>query len=80
MSVLLYTFFQQHVLLFILESRDLFSQKDTHLRLVRRFWKALESYQNGKSYTEVIKSFFSTKCEGTVKSHTRISNGNLVKK
>ena len=80
MSALIYTFFQQPVLLFVLETRDLFCQKDIHLHLIRRFWKALESYQNGKSYTEVMKSPFSTKCEGTVKSHTRISNGNLVKK
>ena len=80
MSVLIYTFFQQHILLFILESRDLFYQKDIHLRLTRRFWKALESYHDGKSYTEVMKSFFSTRCEGTVGSHTRFSNGDIVKK
>ncbi len=59
------------------ESRENFRDKEIHLKLLRRFWKCLLAYRDGQSYAEVMKMFFSAKCEGTVKIHTRISNSNL---
>ncbi len=35
------------------------------------------AYQDGQPYVEVMKMFFSAKCEGTITSHTRISNSNV---
>ncbi|CAF4710092.1 unnamed protein product, partial [Rotaria socialis] len=61
----------------IVVSREEFSKKDTHLRSVRRFWKALQSYKDGVSYADVMRLYLSSKCDGTVKSHTRISNTKL---
>jgi hypothetical protein len=61
----------------IIESRENFRKKEIHLKLLRRFWKCLLAYKDGQSYVEVMQMFFSIKCEGTVKSHTRISNSNL---
>ncbi|CAF4797658.1 unnamed protein product [Rotaria sp. Silwood1] len=61
----------------IVESRENFRDKEIHLKLFRRFWKCLLAYKDGQSYAKVMKMFFGTKCEGTVKSHTRISNSNL---
>ena len=56
----------------IAESRENFRDKE----LFPRFWKCLLAYTDGRSYVEMMM-FFGTKCEGTAKSHTRISNGNL---
>lgn len=61
----------------IVESREHFKEREIYLKLLRRFWRCLQAYKDNKSYAEVMKMFFSTKCEGTVKSHTRISNSNL---
>ena len=67
-----------HIMLkLIVESREYFLEKEIYLKLLRRFWMCLEAYKNGQSYTEVMKMFFSSQCEGTVKTHTRISNSNL---
>ncbi len=61
----------------IVESRENFQEKEIYLKLLRRFWRCLQAYQDGQSYAEVMKMFFSSSCEGTVKTHTRISNSNL---
>lgn len=61
----------------IAESREHFKHKEIHLKLIRRFWKCLTAYKSGQSYEEVMKMFFSSKCTGTVKDHTRISNTNI---
>ena len=61
----------------IVESRENFRDKEIYLKLLRRFWKCLLAYKDGQSYAQVMKMFFSVKCEGMVKSHTRISNSNL---
>lgn len=61
----------------IVESRENFEQKKIHLKLFHRFWKSLLAYKNGQNYEEVMKMFFSVKCTGKVKAHTRISNTNL---
>ena len=61
------------MLKFIAEPRENFRDKELFLR----FWKCLLAYTDGRSYVEMMRMFFGTKCEGTVKSYTRISNGNL---
>ena len=61
----------------ITESRKNFHDKRIYLKLVRRFWRTVAAYDAGQSYVDVMKMFFSAKCEGTVVSHTRISNSRL---
>ncbi len=61
----------------IVESRKNFQKKEIYLKLSRRFWRCMQAYKVGQSYAEVMKMFFSSQCQGTVKTHTRISNSNL---
>jgi hypothetical protein len=61
----------------IVESRESFRKKEIYLKLLRRFWRCLQAYKDGQSYAEVMTMFFSSKCQGTVKAHARISNSNL---
>ena len=62
----------------IVESRHNFHEKNVHLKLLRRFWRCLNAYQNGQTYGEVLRLFFSKLCTGTSTSHARISNSNLI--
>ncbi len=62
----------------IIDSREYFKERDIFLKLMRRFWRCLQSYEDGQDYATVMKQFFSEKCAGTVKTHTRISNSRLT--
>ncbi|CAM4804123.1 unnamed protein product [Rotaria magnacalcarata] len=59
------------------ESRTNFEQKEVHLKLFRRFWKCLEAYDQGKTYSEVLQLFFSKTCTGTNTGHLKVTNTNL---
>jgi transposase len=59
------------------KSREDFKEKNLQLKLFRRFWRSLEAYNQGQSYSEVLKLFFSNLCVGDVISHRRVSNANL---
>jgi transposase len=65
------------MLALIPKSREDFQEKNLHLKLFRRFWRTLEAYNQGQSYSEVLKLFFSNLCAGDVTSHRRITNANL---
>jgi hypothetical protein len=41
------------------ESRKNFDGKQIQLKLFRRFWRSLNAYEQGKSYGEVLRFFFS---------------------
>ncbi|CAF3196935.1 unnamed protein product [Rotaria socialis] len=56
------------------ESQDNFVTKQVHLKLFRRFWQSLDAYQQGKSYGDVLKLFFSGRCNSTIISHRKITN------
>ena len=51
------------------EFRENFVSKEVQLKLFRRFWRSLNAYQQGKSYGEVLRCFFSGHCNSNVTSH-----------
>ena len=59
------------------ESREYFFQKNLQNKLFRRFWRALDAYNKGKTYNEVLQLFFSGSCKYDIASHRRISNSNV---
>ena len=61
----------------ISQSRDVFEEKKISLKLFRRFWKAVDAYNEGKSYSEVLQLFFSNLCKGEAIIRRRITNTNL---
>lgn len=61
----------------ISQSRDIFEEKKVSLKLFRRFWKAVDAYNEGKSYSQVLQLFFSNLCKGEAIIHRRITNTNL---
>ena len=61
----------------IVQSRDHFREKEIYLKLLRRFWRCLKAYKDGKSYSQVLQMFFSNLYQGIEKNHTRISNSKL---
>jgi transposase len=65
------------MLTLIPKSRVDFREKDLQLKLFRRFWRTLQAYNQGQSYSEVLKLFFSNLCVGDVASHRRITNANM---
>ena len=65
------------MLALIPKSREDFQDKNLQLKLFRRFWRTLEAYNQGQSYIEVLKLFFSNLCVGDVVSHRKVTNANL---
>ncbi|CAF0862631.1 unnamed protein product [Didymodactylos carnosus] len=61
----------------ISDARAHFVDKKIALKLFRRFWRTLEAYAQGQTYTEVLQLYFSQLCRGTVKYHRKITNANL---
>ena len=61
----------------ISQSRQNFEDKKMSMNLFRRFWKAMISYDQGKTYSQVLQLFFNNHCIGTVVSHSKITNSNL---
>ena len=59
------------------QSRQNFEEKKIFMKLFRRFWKAMESYDRGQTYSQVVQLFFSNHCIETVVSHRKITNSNL---
>jgi hypothetical protein len=65
------------MLTLIPKSREDFQEKNIQLKLFRRFWRTLEAYNQGQSYSEVLKLFFSNFCVDDVISHRKVTNANL---
>ncbi len=65
------------MLTLIPKSREHFHEKNLQLKLFRRFWRTLQAYNQGQSYSEILKLFFSNLCVDDVVSHRRITNANL---
>ncbi|CAF1533427.1 unnamed protein product [Didymodactylos carnosus] len=61
----------------ISDSRTHFVGGKIALKLFRRFWRSIEAYSQGQTYTDVLKQFFSQLCKTSVQSHRRISNTNI---
>lgn len=59
-------------------SRAHFFQNTIYLKWFRRFWRALDAYNKGQTYADVLQLFFSRSCKSGVDSHRRISNTNLA--
>ena len=59
------------------QAKKNFVDRNISLKLFRRFWKAMSAYDQGKSYADVLKLFYSNSCSATIVSHTRITNTNL---
>ena len=54
----------------ILNSRQTFMEKDTNHRLWSRFWRIIMDYKNGRTYKEIMKTYFNSSDE--IKSHRKI--------
>ena len=61
----------------IKESRIHFIEINLHKKLIKRFWSCLKAYNNGATYAEVLKTYFSGKSKGNHQEHLRISNNIL---
>ncbi|CAF3511621.1 unnamed protein product, partial [Rotaria socialis] len=61
----------------IVQSRENFVEKKIYMKLLRRFWKAINAYQQGRTYGEVLKQYFSNQRKGAVTSHQKITKSNL---
>ena len=61
----------------MLQSRQNFERKKTFTNLFRHFWKAMQSYDQGQTYSQFLQLFFSNHCIGTVVSDRKITNSNL---
>jgi hypothetical protein len=58
-------------------SRINFIGKEVAVKLIRRFWRTLLTYDKGAPYDEILKMYFSSLCKGAVKQHRQITNTNL---
>ena len=58
------------------ESRQEYINKNLNQKLIRRFWRALDAYNKGDSYFDVLTRFFGN-CKEKVESHRKISNKNV---
>ena len=61
----------------IFQSRQVFTDRNIHLKLFRRFWRALHAYSEGQTYGQVLKLFFSNSCRDIIQAHRKITNTNL---
>ena len=61
----------------ISKALEMFSEREIQMKLFRRFWRCLDAYKKGKTYSEVLTFFFSGLCKPDVVSHRRISNTKL---
>ncbi|CAF2556502.1 unnamed protein product [Rotaria sp. Silwood2] len=59
------------------ESKEYFLEKNLQKKLFRRFWRTLNAYSKGKTYSEVLQLFFSGSCKYDIASHRKITNSNL---
>ncbi len=59
------------------ESRENFAEKQIQLKLFRRFWRSLDVYEQGESYGEVLRFYFSGRSKQEVSSHRKINNSQL---
>ena len=60
------------------DSRHHFIKKNLNIKLWRRFWNSLQMYNDGKSYGDVLKLFFSQSCKEEIQSHRVIYNSSLI--
>ena len=58
-------------------SREYFFNKNLHYKLFRRFWRTLDASDQGKTYAEILRMFFSGLCKYETASHRKITNSNL---
>lgn len=59
------------------ESRKNFEQRKIPMKLLRCFWRSLDPYNQGSSYSAVLKFFFSQLWEPSVVSHRKITKSRL---
>ena len=59
------------------ESRQLLKNHPLNRKLWRRFWKTIVAYNDGKSYSWILKSYFDVNCSENVNHHRRITNSNI---
>ena len=59
------------------KAQEMFAEREIQMKLFRRFWRCLDAYKKGKTYSEVLTFFFSGSCKPDVVSHRRISNTKL---
>ena len=59
------------------QSWEVFTTRQIHLKLFRRFWRTLHAYSEGQTYEQALKSFYGSFYSATVQSHRRITNTNL---
>lgn len=57
-------------------SFEKFKSKKLNIKLWNRFWEAIEMYNYGASYQEVLESLFGTKSSSEVQTHKKNKNFN----
>jgi transposase len=57
----------------LVKAREDFHQREIVKGLLRRFWRAVIDYNEGKSYSHVITTHFSGRYKTDITSHRRIS-------
>ena len=60
------------------EAKEEFERKGLYMHLIRRFWWTIHAYNNGATYEEVLRTYFSGKSKAKTQEHLRISNNNLT--
>lgn len=56
------------------EAKEKYLGSELSKKLIRRFWRCLVGYNNGATYGQVLKAYFSGKSKKTVVEHLKISN------
>jgi len=59
------------------EARENYLSSELSKKLIRRFWRCLLAYNNGATYGQVLKAYFSGKSKENVAEHLKISNSLL---
>ena len=65
------------ILRLIPQSRQNFEQRYIQMKLFRRFWRCIEAYSQGKSYSEILTFFFSQLCQVVGVFHRKVTNSKL---
>ena len=56
------------------DARVNYIEIDLSKKLIRKFWRCLIAYNNGVSYGQISKAYFSGKSHESVKEHLKISD------
>ena len=59
------------------EAKANFIEKHIHFKLLRRFWRTIKAYGEGRDYLEVLTMLFSGLCKDKIIRYRKITNTNI---